>query len=449
MQRLFRIYLLIFLWILPVIAVSQEETEPFFAVPARLQIGFNSHIYQFKGDESHQPFSASRINPGFELALEQKSWRFSVPLSYGAIFWNNNGPDTLNNFNTRFWVTGLNAQFRLLKEQRKLSPFIGIGYNLVFFNVYQDLKNSANQSYNLWSDGKIRNLPQSPENEDQAMLISRDYEYETTVLRNQRITCFPLSIGMNSALNDQLRLSLSYSMLLLQGDNFDNSLSKTGWDKLSSISIGLSWTIPPSKRLISPGKPAENQIDYSQVDFAALFNADEDGDGVSDALDKCYGTPKGAPVDAHGCTADSDEDGIPDFLDQEPNSIPNSRIHPTGVAWSDEEYIQFANDSLSYFVNTLRKTNKNSRPYPVRKHIPSSAYMRWSELLEQNPDWVRQRSYVAESIPAEFKIFDLNGDGFLSLLEMEQAVIDMFELRSNGISEALIRKAIEYAFRNQ
>jgi OOP family OmpA-OmpF porin len=52
---------------------------------------------------------------------------------------------------------------------------------------------------------------------------------------------------------------------------------------------------------------------------------DSDGDGVPDYLDKCPGTPAGVQVDASGCPIDSDGDGVPDYLDQCPGT-------PAGVA---------------------------------------------------------------------------------------------------------------------
>jgi len=45
---------------------------------------------------------------------------------------------------------------------------------------------------------------------------------------------------------------------------------------------------------------------------------DSDGDGVPDYLDKEPNTPAGARVDSHGRTLDSDGDGIPDHLDECP-----------------------------------------------------------------------------------------------------------------------------------
>ena len=49
---------------------------------------------------------------------------------------------------------------------------------------------------------------------------------------------------------------------------------------------------------------------------AAAVPSDRDGDGVSDALDNCPGTPAGVSVDRNGCPPDSDRDGVADYLDK-------------------------------------------------------------------------------------------------------------------------------------
>ncbi len=54
--------------------------------------------------------------------------------------------------------------------------------------------------------------------------------------------------------------------------------------------------------------------------FFGKKEADSDGDGVADSMDKCPNTPKGAKVDADGCPIDSDGDGVPDGIDQCPNT---------------------------------------------------------------------------------------------------------------------------------
>jgi outer membrane protein OmpA-like peptidoglycan-associated protein len=59
---------------------------------------------------------------------------------------------------------------------------------------------------------------------------------------------------------------------------------------------------------------------------------DSDDDGVPDRLDREPNTKKGCPVDAHGVILDSDKDGIPDCDDKEPFSPPGYPIDQNGVA---------------------------------------------------------------------------------------------------------------------
>lgn len=61
--------------------------------------------------------------------------------------------------------------------------------------------------------------------------------------------------------------------------------------------------------------------------------ADSDGDGVSDASDRCPGTPAGEPADADGCSAsqlDGDGDGVSDALDQCPGTPPGTPVDDAG-----------------------------------------------------------------------------------------------------------------------
>ncbi len=57
---------------------------------------------------------------------------------------------------------------------------------------------------------------------------------------------------------------------------------------------------------------------------------DSDGDGVTDDIDQCPGTPPGVKVDAVGCPLDTDGDGVPDFLDKCPGTPPGAPVDSDG-----------------------------------------------------------------------------------------------------------------------
>lgn len=61
-----------------------------------------------------------------------------------------------------------------------------------------------------------------------------------------------------------------------------------------------------------------------------VSDMDSDGDGVPDSRDRCPNTPKGAPVDEHGCPLDSDGDGVPDYKDNCPGTPKGAKVDPSG-----------------------------------------------------------------------------------------------------------------------
>lgn len=67
---------------------------------------------------------------------------------------------------------------------------------------------------------------------------------------------------------------------------------------------------------------------------------DSDGDGVPDYLDKCLGTPAGVAVDEAGCALDSDGDGVADHLDQCPDTPRGATVNSMGC-WAFEGVVLF------------------------------------------------------------------------------------------------------------
>ncbi len=57
---------------------------------------------------------------------------------------------------------------------------------------------------------------------------------------------------------------------------------------------------------------------------------DSDGDGINDDMDRCPGTPAGAPVNSIGCPIDTDGDGIADYLDQCPDTPRGAPVDTSG-----------------------------------------------------------------------------------------------------------------------
>src|SRR2546422_1057657 len=75
--------------------------------------------------------------------------------------------------------------------------------------------------------------------------------------------------------------------------------------------------------------------------------SDADRGGVPDGVDQCPNTPAGAVVDAAGCPLDGDKDGVPDGLDKCPNTPPGTEVDAVGctrIADSDGDGVDDTKD---------------------------------------------------------------------------------------------------------
>jgi OOP family OmpA-OmpF porin len=79
-----------------------------------------------------------------------------------------------------------------------------------------------------------------------------------------------------------------------------------------------------------PGTPAGTPVDSNGCPL------DDDGDGVTNDLDKCPGTPAGTKVDANGCEPDADGDGVGDSRDQCPNTPAGTKVDEKGCELDDD-----------------------------------------------------------------------------------------------------------------
>ncbi len=85
---------------------------------------------------------------------------------------------------------------------------------------------------------------------------------------------------------------------------------------------------------LCPGTPAGETVD---ADGCSASQLDADGDGVSDAADLCPGTPAGEAVDADGCSAsqgDDDGDGVNNAIDLCPGTPVGEAVDANGCSTS-------------------------------------------------------------------------------------------------------------------
>jgi OmpA-OmpF porin, OOP family len=91
--------------------------------------------------------------------------------------------------------------------------------------------------------------------------------------------------------------------------------------------------------------------------------SDSDGDGVFDGIDLCAGTPAGAKVDMKGCPLDSDGDGVVDGPDQCPNTPRGATVDAKGCPSDSDGDGVF--DGIDMCPNTPAGTKVDAKGCPV------------------------------------------------------------------------------------
>ena len=442
------------LFLFAVLCLSSEilhaqEPKQINAPILRTSISAESGFLRFKGDEAESRFNASNTTIGVAFNLHYSYWRASLFASTGLLTWNEQANLSRNNFQCSMKHAGILVGRSLFNsnEGKRFNPYAMLGISTLRSNTNTDLLDQNENTYHYWSDGTIHAVSEVNGDDAATSLIKRDYTYETPLALNQKSICFPIELGISASISPRTSIEVCWKNLLLQSDIIDANTSNARWDNLQEINMKVTFALfkkaKQAKQNVSP-----SLINYKDVDLRALMNEDEDSDGIVDSKDKCFGTPKGASIDKNGCMLDLDSDGIPDFRDKQNDTPIGSWVDEQGIAQSDAWIKEHYRDSSSYFVQVLRKINRNSRPYPIRKYIPKENYIRWIALLEEHPEWRTRAEISGDKFPSELKIIDSNNDHYISLKELQQATNKLFD-GDKSINEELLNKAMNYAFNEQ
>lgn len=400
---------------------------------AQLSITGQAGGLKFLGDvgQKNNANFFSDVRMGYGLGVEYRIGKIlgvGIDGMYGKLAGTNNDKTSHLNFQSTVMGGGINlfAFFdKMGEKQKEVAPYIHAGIGYLMFNPYGDMKDKNGVAYNYWSDGSIRDIPESAPTASLSTVIKRDYSYETqlkdSVANYSRSTLYiPLGIGAKFQMGFRTSLRIGVAYNIAMSDYIDN-YKKGGNDSWASANIGIN---------IHFGKKEEDA--YSSVDFKAVDNSDIDGDGVKDLDDRCFGTPKGVKVDGKGCPEDKDEDGVFDYMDKELTSKKGALVDGNGVTIDQEALAkrQLAWDSLS----TERSEGFNN--------APSLSYLKDIEVkAKENQSKLGKTS----TIPLEFRDADYNKDGIISASEITKTIDGFFEGESSFNVEK-INKLIDYFF---
>jgi hypothetical protein len=362
---------------------ATEVTEAAPPVPApenefifRPILGFSGGMLTYYGDISKGMTTngplLSNLAGNLRISFPLKSsFYFTLHTLFGTLSANERGNDRNANFKTQLNVFGGEFSYNFnhfLKSKRVLDPYVSVGFDAFLFNSKTDLLDANGQAYHYWKDGTIRNQADLPENRYSAVVVQRDYEYETDLRENavgglpfhdKYNFMIPVGVGVNMRMNEHLHARMGATWSFMLTDVIDGVTKETKGirqgnaqnDNMLFIHVGLAWDMSKRPKEIDE---EGSKSDISVEELAALTEGDEDADGVINLLDECPNSPAGVAVDEKGCPPDTDKDGIPDYRDLDPNTPEFAVVDSNGVALTDEQleaiYLRFI-DSTGHFAS--------------------------------------------------------------------------------------------------
>ena len=256
------------------------------------------------------------------------------------------------NFETTMMNFGTNVEYNfggLFKNKRPvITPYISVGFYYGRYDARSDLYDANGNLYYYWTDGKIRDIEQNSPDADLAKPVSRDYNYETKLNANT-INAFsiPVGVGIDFHAGKRFVFRLNSKYFYSLSDKIDGTANTPTSLKYNDgflyNSVSVLFNLIPDKS------------NYVPKELLRELDADDyDADGVPDIQDECGGTQKGVSVNINGCPIDVDNDGIPDYLDNEPNSS-TIDVGTDGVVFDYLKIAQNAEDSLSILHALLKR----------------------------------------------------------------------------------------------
>jgi hypothetical protein len=404
-------------------------------------VGFGGGTFNFFGDVHDLNQNPMNGTLGYQVNIttfidNKHLIRGSLFFMGGALSGNERSHSDLNrnmNFKSDILMFGFNLNYdfdNFYKKFRRVHPFISVGFEIMNFNSKVDSFTNiegAPVHYNYWSDGTIHSVPETIDNIGNARstLIDRDYKYETD-LRDynwglgqypQYSFAIPIDVGLDFWLTDRLMFRVGTSYHIAFTDLIDHVSSKNTsgvvGDKkndnfmYSYISMHLD--------LFSSKKTLAVQRLFADVEFDPTLMSDEDYDGYFDGWDKCPGTPNRVKTDTTGCPLDDDYDGVPNYLDDEPNSRFGAYVDNRGVEISEDDLI-------------------------AKLDLSSAVPRQDVEMYLRTPtSYDRYNNVTSKEIPPKFKNVDDNNDGYISFDEILKEIDKFFdfstELSSDDIYE--------------
>ncbi len=364
-------------------------------------IGFGPGLLSFYGDYYEKPFQnplTSRVAWRFDVSQKLSSHlEASFYTLYGQLGANERMSQRNLNMQSQIRAGGLILTYNFdnfLKANRKISPYLSMGFETFEFLSKTDLYDKNGNKYYYWNDGSIRDLDQSSPISSTANFSVRDYNYESDIREldldgfgkyPERSLAIPVGVGAILHISKRIDLKVGTELHFTFTDYIDgvteNSTGDRAGNKQSDKFVMTSFSL--RYNLDWSGKndtlPANH---FDGVDFLALMEADTDGDGINDVIDSCQGTPLNVAVDAKGCPLDDDKDGVANYLDKELNTKAGAYVNSDGIELTDSMLLaqyQLFSDTGGMFAKTVYEMH--GRRIALDGDSPTKARREYAVLL--------------------------------------------------------------------
>ncbi len=413
--------------VLTIVGIVNSQNEKSTNSKQLPSIAVGVGVLSFDGDIGNgvNLSSLSRIKGGYNIAIEQRIGRI-IGVSFSGIFGkladSENRTKSNRNFESKITQANLNLIIHLdndflFKRSSVFAPYLFVGFGYLKYDPYGDLTDKNGIKYNYWTDGTIRNLPDSTNG---AKIIQRDYTFETKLNDSAKYSnstfALPVGLGVNLKIVDNLYINLGATYYMTMSDWIDNFKSGKN-DSYIFANVSVQYNF---------GKPYDDSNPvYQTVDFSSLDNLDTDEDGVKDGDDVCPGTPKGVKITPNGCPEDGDQDGVSDYLDKEPLTKTGAFVDAKGVTITEK---MISDRQTVYSALATERSN-------LFNENPSLKYLKDIEVIKENAR--KNNPKGAGTIPYALRTADVNKDNFISADEISKAIDGFFEGDSDFTVEKL------------
>ncbi len=459
-EKMYQLLLPVIVCLLACQTVSAESGTPGNNLPT---VSIAEGVMTFLGDIGNSRFNTPFIaRSGFQIEVQKHTENrlsFSLFLLSGKVFGDEKLINRTLNFQAGIVSEGIQLRYDFISKknsQQILIPFVSAGIEYVVFHPKADLKDANGNYYHYWKDGTIRSLEQTDSNKTQAVILHRDYNYETE-LRDanldgfgkfkQSAIAFPIGIGARFKISENCSMHFSSVCHFTNTDLIDGVTSESlgsrkgnsSNDKFIYTSVSFRYDFSVTNQ--TSGKTRKSKykplIDVSHVDFDALAKEDADHDGVPDINDVEALNPENVKVDANGKPVDTDGDGIPDYRDEELNSAKDALVNEHGKTITEEMLEeQFRRDSLAAlpaikeYLQAVDRLSENDTT-PVMK-APAE-----HDILSN-----------LSKIPKLYRQVDSDFNGVITAQEISTAIDEYLAGKSSYSSEQFYR-LIDFFFKQK